>query len=130
MHTTELLSPCAIAEPTVASATSPLSPPAEDISIESPLDYDSLEADETEASEPLETPSASVALCSRPLASIEHTPQTACSQMIDDDPVLRFYLSDPDGFDSLFERQTSRDADMADAVVDAWMEAGRYKRRP
>ena len=50
---------CAIAEPTVASATSPLSPPAEDISIESPLDYDSLEADETEASEPLETPSAS-----------------------------------------------------------------------
>jgi len=57
MHT------CAIAEPTVASATSPLSPPAEDISIESPLDYDSLaEADEMEASEPLETPSASAAL--------------------------------------------------------------------
>lgn len=125
MHT------CAIAEPTVASATSPLSPPAEDISIESPLDCDSLiVADEIEASEPLETPSASAALRPRPLASIDHTPQTACSQMIDDDPVLRFYLSDPEGFDSLFERQTSRDADMADAVVDAWMEAGRYKRRP
>ena len=64
------------------------------------------------------------------LHALPSTPSDRCVSVIPalqagEDPVLRFYSSDPAGFDSLFERCMPRAADEADAVLTAWVEARR-----